>query len=294
MRVGVVGHVVIDEVVWTGGRRVSPGGVPTYAGIAISSLGHEALAVSSIGPDGVWVLDRLRELGIDTGRVKVVEGCETTRFRIERLNEERRMWVPARCVDIGLEQLEVDADALYLGPVIGEVSLEVVRAAVERFRMVALDPQGLMRTLGPGNQVHLKPINLEPLRGVSLLRLSEEEYRCLGYQTPREAAVKLSGMLGCDVLASSVSEGIWVCGGGLVLRASVRADRVVDTVGAGDVVGGAYLVGLLEAGDRAYALAQAAAAVVHKVCLQGPVRLENSMVRSDAERILETIERSVV
>ncbi|GBC71000.1 Sulfofructose kinase [Candidatus Calditenuaceae archaeon HR02] len=291
LRIGVVGHVVVDEVVWHGGGRVSPGGVPTYAGLTISSLGHRALVVSAIGSDGLWLLDRLRELGVDTSHVRVLEGHVTTRFRIERLDGGRRMWVPARCAEISVEQLELEADAIYLGPVAGEVSAELVAAAVERFRIVTLDPQGMMRVLGPDNSVSLRPISLEQFRGVSVLRFSEEEYRALGYSTPREAVVKASETLGCDVVASSASHGIWVCGGGVVLRGLVRAEKVVDTVGAGDVVGGAYLVGLLETGDRAYALALAMAAVAHRMRSQGPARLENSAVREDAEKMREGVER---
>ncbi|MCS7145302.1 MAG: PfkB family carbohydrate kinase [Nitrososphaerota archaeon] len=291
MRVGVVGHVVIDEVVSRLGRRVSPGGVPTYAGLTIASLGHEALAVSNIGADGVWLLERLRELGVDTTHVNVLESWQTTRFRIERLDGERRMWVPTRCVDISPQQLEIDADSLYLGPVIGEISSELVADAVKRFRMVALDPQGLMRALGPERSVELRPIGLEALRGLGLLRLSEEEYCVLGYSGPREAVVEISKRLGCDVLASSISQGVWICGGGAVLRGQVRPSEVVDTVGAGDVVGGAYLVGLLETGDRAYALALAMAAVKHRIRLYGPARLDNKAVRRDAEEMMATIEK---
>lgn len=294
MRIAVAGFVVIDEVVSRLGRRVSPGGVPTYTGLTVASLGCEALAVSNVGPDGLWVLERLRSLGVNTDLVRVVEGSRTTRFRIERLDDERRMWVPARCVDIGVEQLEVDADALYLGPVAREIGREHIARAAERFEAVMLDPQGLMRELGPDGAVRLRPIDLDEIRGVDVLRLSEEEYRVLGFGDAREAALKLSEALGCDVVASSQSRGVWVCGGGRLLRARAEAERVVDTVGAGDVVGGAYLVGLLETGEREYALALAVSAVVHRIRVEGPARLENAMVRENVERLLEKIERHSV
>jgi len=280
---------VIDEVVSGRGSRVSPGGVPTYAGLAVASLGHEPLAASCIGGDGSWLLDRLRRLGVNVAHVRVLEHERTTRFRIVEGGGGRVMWVSARCADISVDQLEFKADAVYLGPVVGEFSEELVSAAVREFGLVALDPQGLMRVLGPDGRVSLRPIPLEPLRGVSLLRLSEEEFRVLGFQSPREASARISGALGCDVLASSVSEGVWVCGGGVMLYGRVEVGDVADSVGAGDVAGGAYTVGILEEGDRAYALALAIAAVRERLRAYGPVRLDDAAVRRAAEEVLPTI-----
>jgi sugar/nucleoside kinase (ribokinase family) len=286
----IAGFVVVDEVVSPEGRWVSAGGVPTYAGLSVASLGHRALAVSNVGPDGVWLLERLAALGIDASRVRVLEGQPTTRFRIERTDGGRRMWIKARCVEIAPEQLELDASAAYLGPVAWEIGGRCVSAALRRAGAVAIDPQGLMREVDQEGLVRLRPFPLEGLRGARLLRLSEEECIVLGFNSAREAALRLSERLGCDVLASSI-DGIWVCGGGERFWCRVRVGRAVDTVGAGDVSGGAYLVGLLESGDRAYSLALALAAVSERVRLRGPQPLDGGKVRRLAEEILATVEK---
>jgi sugar/nucleoside kinase (ribokinase family) len=287
--VAVVGFAVVDEVVSPSGCWVSVGGVPTYAGLTAASLGHRALAVSNVGEDGSWVLERLGELGVDTSRVRVVGGRPTTRFKIERING-RRMWVRARCVEISPDQLELDASAAYLGPVAWEVGEECVAAAVRRMGLVAIDPQGLMREVDRDGLVRLRPFPMERLRGVGLLRLSEEECAVLGFGGLRETALRLSERLGCDVMVSSTGEGVWVCGGSARLWGRVRPERVIDTVGAGDVAGGAYLVGMLESGDRAYSLALALAAASERISLRGPQRLDGGRVRRRAEELLESVE----
>jgi hypothetical protein len=62
-RIGIAGHVVLDRVRGPNVSYDSVGGVPTYAGLAVASLGHEAFAISVVGEDGRKALEGLRALG---------------------------------------------------------------------------------------------------------------------------------------------------------------------------------------------------------------------------------------
>jgi sugar/nucleoside kinase (ribokinase family) len=69
--------------------------------------------------------------------------------------------------------------------------------------------------------------------------------------------------------------------------------RAVDTVGAGDVFGGALLVGLMETGDLIRSTALGLAAVAERVSHHGPRRLDNDSVRrlaSSVESLLSVSE----
>ena len=286
-RIGIAGHVVLDRVRCPSLSYDSVGGVPTYAGLAVASLGHEALAISVVGEDGQKALEGLKTLGVSTELVRVVGGARTTSYEIVHLEgSERRLRLLSRAPPLSSKDLVRQLDGMYYGPVASELRPEDVALTARFYRWSALDPQGLMRIFDEHGNVTLKTegADLNLLGSVSLLRLALEEARALGFGEPSTASVELSRATGRVVAVTAGAEGAFVSDGRRLVRGRLDV-RAVDTVGAGDVFGGALLVGLMETGDLVHSTALGLAAVAERVALPGQRRLDNDSIRRLASSI---------
>ncbi|MCS7094496.1 MAG: PfkB family carbohydrate kinase [Thaumarchaeota archaeon] len=289
-RVAVVGHLVIDEVVVKAGSYSSIGGVPTYAGLSIAALGHEPHAVTVVGADGLQALKELEGLGVSVDRA-TVSGDRTTRFRIVYSDDQREMWLLSRAPDILVESLGEEFDAVYLGPVAGEVKAELLDKA-RLFRWSLLDPQGLMRRFGEGGRLtSLDPIDPDAFKSVRVIKLAWEEARALGYNSPEQAVNELSRTIGSTIAVTLGRRGVLVSNGDREVRGRIDLEPV-DATGAGDVFGGAFLVGLMETGDLSEATALGLSASAERVMRMGPVRLDGNAIRRRARETLRRLEVS--
>jgi sulfofructose kinase len=285
-RIGIAGHVVLDRVRGPNVSYDSVGGVPTYAGLAVASLGHEALAISVVGEDGRKALEGLRALGVSTEWVRTVSGA-TTSYEIVLLEGGgRKLRLLSRAPPIPSEDLVRQLDGMYYGPVASELRPEDIAGTARLYSWSALDPQGLMRAFDEHGNVTLKTsaADLDVLGSVTLLRLAMEEARALGFNEPSDAAVRLSRITGRIVAVTAGGEGAFVSDGRKLVRGKLEV-RAVDTVGAGDVFGGALLVGLMETGDLIRSTALGLAAVAERISHLGPRRLDNDSVRRLASSV---------
>ncbi len=286
-RVGIAGHVVLDRVRGPSLSYDSVGGVPTYAGLAVASLGHEAVAISVVGEDGERALEGLRALGVATEWVRTVSGSKTTSYEIVQLEGGgRELRLLSRAPPITAEDLIKQLDGIYYGPVASELRPEDVAVTARLYRWSALDPQGLMRVFDEHGKVTLRAagVDLNVLGSVSILRLALEEARALGFGDPFNAAVELSRKTGRIVAVTAGAEGAFVSDGKRLVRGRLDV-KAVSTVGAGDVFGGALLIGLMETDDLLYSTALGLAAVAERVSSSGPRRLDNDTVRRLASSI---------
>jgi sugar/nucleoside kinase (ribokinase family) len=286
-RIGIAGHVVLDRVRGPNVGYDSVGGVPTYAGLAVASLGHEALAISVVGEDGGKALEGLRALGVSTEWVRTVSGTRTTSYEIVLLEGGgRKLRLLSRAPPIPSEDLVRQLDGMYYGPIASELRPEDIAGTAQLYSWSALDPQGLMRAFDEHGNVTLmtSAADLDVLGSVTLLRLAIEEARALGFDEPSDAAVRLSRITERIVVITAGGEGAFVSDGRKLVRGKLDV-RAVDTVGAGDVFGGAFLVGLMETGDLIRSTALGLAAVAERISHLGPRRLDNDSVRRLASSI---------
>jgi sugar/nucleoside kinase (ribokinase family) len=287
LRIGIAGHVVLDRVRGPNVGYDSVGGVPTYAGLAVASLGHEALAISVVGEDGGKALEGLRALGVSTEWVRTVSGTRTTSYEIVLLEGGgRKLRLLSRAPPIPSEDLVRQLDGMYYGPIASELRPEDIAGTAQLYSWSALDPQGLMRAFDEHGNVTLmtSAADLDVLGSVTLLRLAIEEARALGFDEPSDAAVRLSRITERIVVITAGGEGAFVSDGRKLVRGKLDV-RAVDTVGAGDVFGGAFLVGLMETGDLIRSTALGLAAVAERISHLGPRRLDNDSVRRLASSI---------
>ncbi|HET7572866.1 MAG TPA: PfkB family carbohydrate kinase [Gaiellaceae bacterium] len=254
---GVIGHLSRD-VVAGGEPRI--GGGPWHAGRALRALHQDAVVTVKCGEAerGAYTR-RLARLGLP---VALRVGGETTAFsfsydaagrramRVEALGEP---WSEDEAPLRELRRVEW----LHVAPLLRGDFAPGVLEQVCRGRRVLLDGQGLVRRRALGPLVLDDGFDRDELRGVSVLKLSEEEATAIVGEGDLEELRGLGvpeivvtfGLAGSLVLARGVSE-------------RVRARPVAgDPTGAGDAFSVAYL-GARAVGHSPVSAARRATALV--------------------------------
>ncbi|MFE5074358.1 carbohydrate kinase family protein [Streptomyces halstedii] len=253
----VAGEALIDLVPEAAGNATAPlrparGGGPYNTAVALSRLGSPVAFCSRISTDafGTSLTDRLCEEGVALGMVR--RGPEPTTLAVASLDTGGSATYTFYC--------QGTADRLFTlpGPLPAETRavsfgtcslvLEPGASAYEELmcrearlgRFVALDPN-IRAGLIPDPDAYRARFG-RLLSSVSLLKLSEEDARWLGYD--------IAGWLAAGPAAVVVTQGeagltAYTRDGGAY---SVPGEpvRVVDTIGAGDTVNAALLHALSE------------------------------------------------
>lgn len=291
----IVGHLTIDEITIEGRRYESMGGVVCYAGLAARALGAKVKIFSKIGADFPDSYLRVLEAaGIELSHVEA-DAPHTTRFQLDYMGDERVVRVPSRAGDLELRPEDhTESDAVYLGPVAWELSLDSVRSFSESFERVALDPQGLMRVPDQLGVIKLRPIDLT-IPNLWVLRVSREEAETLSSRmNPDQMLEKLREFNAKITILTLGKHGSLIACGSKTLKVPCYETRVEDPTGAGDVFGGAFIVELLESNEVRWAAAMGSALAsisVEKPSFYGLLSagvLEEA--RRRAEEIYELIE----
>ncbi len=247
LRLAVVGHVTLDEA--PGGAV--PGGSVTYAARAWTTLGADVTVITAGADD-------FPRAALD-GQMRWQAAPRTTRFaNTYAADGARRQRLLATAPPI--TPCAVDADAVFLAPVLGEVALADWRGAPARLRVAGL--QGWLKR-AVGDAVVHGPAGVAPagFAGLHAACLSEEDLAGdLAWLDALRAVVPTValtlGAAGCVVWTP---EGRW--------RVPAPAVEVVDTTGAGDTFAAAFTFGLAAGAPptqaAARANAQAAACVRH-------------------------------
>jgi sugar/nucleoside kinase (ribokinase family) len=243
----VIGHLSRDTIEG-GAPRI--GGGPYYAARALRALGRPARVIARCGAaDRATFLPQVAAMGLP---VTLVESAETAAFAIEYDGDRRTMRVdgvgdPWRPEDLA----GVRADCVHLAALLRSDFPPETLAAVARGRRVLLDAQGLVRRPDHGPLRLDADFDVDLLRHVSILKLSDEEAEVLG--DPAALGVP-------EVVVTYGSRGSAVIAGGT--RTEVPAHPLrADPTGAGDGFAAVYLASRCD-GHAPAAAARRATAVV--------------------------------
>lgn len=255
-KISFIGHLTIDEIEYVDNVvRVSPGGTAFYSSLTSTQLGSKGQVYSIIGEDyPEEYLEILSANGVDIAKIVRSRGAKTTRYRIVYRGGRREMFLLERAPSIEVDEIE-DFDAIYLGPVAQEVTMENIEKFIRSFR-TAIDPQGILRAFDEKGKVTLeRTININMLKKVWILRLSYEEAVILtDIVNPDLIIEKLLDSGVENIVLSMGSEGLITANKKLrYFIPPYPETNVVDPTGAGDVLGGAFLVELLSSGDFLWA-----------------------------------------
>lgn len=271
----VVGHVAIDvNVLPWGVIENALGGAPTYAGLAFAALRQNVGVVSKVGADFPEKFPPIySKLGLDTEGI-LVTGENTTTFENTYDEAENRTQV---CKHVApkispndIPTAYSDARSFYISPIANEVTPELLKAVKRKSNLVMLDPQGILREIGKGGKVEVKPRDLgEFLKHVDVVKIGKEEAQILkgdveeALKSIRAAGPKIA------ILTKGGEPSVVLSDEGLVKIEPLKVDAK-DLTGAGDVFGAAFLTRYMATREVLGSAKFAAAAAGLKIRYKGP------------------------
>lgn len=283
----VGGEALIDLLIDQGGRATpAPGGGQYNTARAIARLGGDAHFLGRISDDWFGRLLRSRLEADGVGTSLVVDTSDPTTLVLAEIDPRgvaHYHWYAAGTTVPGLETadalraLDPAPDALHVGTLglamepIAD-SLAALVAAVPADTFVMVDPN--CRPTATPDRARYRERMERVLARADIVKASDEDLAYLDLAPGAEASARwlLEHGVGAVIVTQGAGAALAWCAGGSV-EVPVPVVEVVDTVGAGDAFGGAFLAWWLEGGlgraelgdrdrlDEAVAFAVRAAAI---------------------------------
>jgi len=248
-RVAVIGSLSLDTN--RGLRREvrQIGGVVTYAGLTLRRHGVRTCAITRVREDEQWVLDPLKEEGVE---LIVEPSAESTAFVNELAGDVRIQWMVGKAEPIGAEligRVPRDVDCFILGALHPEdVSLEALDAIEAREQLVACDIQGYVRVIEDKAVRAAAHATLPMILRLSrVVKAASDELRVVEIALGEGVEGLLERFEIDELVETQGSRGgrVFVRGRGAYSYQAVPVPVPVDSTGAGDVFFAAYLVARL-------------------------------------------------
>lgn len=252
----VAGEALYDLVLEPDEGRTAllPGGGPFNAARAIGRLGQPVSYVGRLSTDrlGRRLRATLAADGVDVSRVVSTE--DPTTLAVAELDAgggaayrfyERGTSVPGLTAEMAEAALPADASAVHVGTLglVFEPIASTLAALVARVpdpTWVMLDPNCRPVAIAD-REAYVRRLRAI-LRATDVVKLSDED---LAYLSPGESPEAAVGALRAAgprlVLLTRGAAGVVVVGDGLDVAIPASPVSVVDTIGAGDAFGGAFL-----------------------------------------------------
>jgi len=249
--VAVIGHFSIDTIKLP--RQSKPfvvmGGSVAYVSLATSLLGGNASVISKVGEDfPESYLRRLQEAGIDLSGVVKAANELTTHFELEYNADlsSRTLRLRNKAPDITVKDLpsSLHAKTVHIAPIDREISYEVVENLKEYGKILALDPQGILRRFDDAGFVTFRYKTEKRFFDlIDIYKSSSEEIYATTGLSDLNAAVKAVHDFGVKIVLVTMGPkgAVLSIEGALYKIPACICKNYVDPTGAGDVFIGAFL-----------------------------------------------------
>jgi sugar/nucleoside kinase (ribokinase family) len=249
--VAVVGHFAIDTIRLP--SRSSPfvvlGGSVTYVSFVAKRLDAMVSVISKVGGDFpeayMWWL---REEGIDLSGVIKLKKERTTRFELKYSKDlsNRKLKLESKASPINLSNLpkSLQAKAVHIAPIAGEISYEVVEKLKGCAEVLSLDPQGLLRRFDKtGNVKFSSSVDKSLFSLINIYKSSLDEISALTGHSDLNSAIRAIHDFGVKtVIVTLGAKGAVLSVEKTLYNIPPCSSRVfVDPTGAGDAFIGGFL-----------------------------------------------------
>jgi sugar/nucleoside kinase (ribokinase family) len=249
--VAVVGHFAIDTIRLP--SRSAPfvvlGGSVTYVSFVTKRLDATVSIISKVGEDFpeayMWWL---REEGIDLSGVIRLKKARTTRFELKYSKDlsNRTLKLESKAAPINLSNLpkSLQARAVHIAPIAGEISYEVVERLKGCAEVLSLDPQGLLRRFDKtGNVKSSSAVDKRLFSLINIYKSSSDEISALTGHSDLNSAIRAIHDFGVKtVIVTLGAKGAVLSVEKTLYNIPACNSRVfVDPTGAGDAFIGGFL-----------------------------------------------------
>lgn len=229
--------------------NVYTGGKGLKQSIALARAGVETYQAGAIGTDGMFLLEQLKEAGVKTDLVKILDGVRTGNAIIQNDDEGDNCIVLFGGANQAITKEQVDEafkdftneDYLLIQNEINELSYIVERAKEERMKII-LNPS-------PMNEKIMKL----PLDQIDYFILNEiEAMQILEMDKPEEIDGKYIASLlherfkDATIVLTLGSEGSVCISDDEYVEQSIYKVKAIDTTAAGDTYTGYFIAGILK------------------------------------------------
>lgn len=246
----VIGHLTLDAIS-SQGQGWLMGGPPFYGGLTACKLGARVAVVSKVasGSHHLMFSSVLNNAGVSAF---ILGGRATTCFEINYGASGRRLKLLSRADDLSFSEVPLealDASAVLLSPVAGELSQEFVENAsshcTRQGTLLVADLQGFTRAFSEDGGVAFKQPEKCFLSSFDIIKGSEREIKSIvGCDCIAEALIRIAQLGPRVVIATLGEKGALAFYKDEFFRVyPLKPVRVVDPTGAGDAFIAAFLVG---------------------------------------------------
>ena len=253
MKVGIFSHCTMDTIIYENEQYDAPGGPASYCSITAKKQKHDVNLYTKFGAN--YPLEEF----FNENKINMHDALsskDTTKFRIELNNSDRKLFVENMCDNIDF--IENNDDGTIISPVFDEISLDTYSQIKNSDNFTFLDPQGFLREKNSDNEVSLKRTSLD-LANIDAIKMNPDELFALtGLSGPD--GIKQLQKLGIEYVIYTNKQEISLLVKDKLYTIFLPKMTLTDTTGIGDIFCSTFTCTMLKEKDFLWALSFAGGA----------------------------------
>ena len=266
MKVGIFSHCTMDTIIYENEQYDAPGGPASYCSITAKKQKHDVNLYTKFGAN--YPLEEF----FNENKINMHDALsskDTTKFRIELNNSNRKLFVENMCDNIDF--IENNDDGTIISPVFDEISLDTYSQIKNSDNFTFLDPQGFLREKNSDNEVSLKRTLLD-LANIDAIKMNPDELYALTGLSGHDGIKQLQ-KLGIEYVIHTNKQEISLLVKDKLYTIFLPKMTLTDTTGIGDIFCSTFTCTMLKEKDFLWALSFAGGAA-QSACVSKAFGLE--------------------